>query len=97
MYKIKGDLSDYTNLDLALMVLLDVFGSGYARKKALAGRYYSVQSLVNQITSSGEIPVIRSSIAEEKIRKVFEDQRPTDQEYQAYVDDFINALKEENS
>lgn len=95
MFKPEGSLSDYSTLDLALMVLLDVFGSGYARKKALAGRYYSVQSLVNQITASGKIPVSSSDMPLEKIRKVFEDQRPTDQDYQAYVDAFIDALKED--
>lgn len=93
--KIAGSLTDYTDLDLALMTLLDVFGSGTARKKALGGRYYAVQALVNQIRDSGIIPVMRSSIAEAKIRKVLEDLRPTDQDYQAYVDTFINALKEE--
>lgn len=93
--KLEGKIEDYGDLDLALLVLLDVFGSGSARKKALGGHYYRIQSLVNQIRDTGLVPVPSTDFPEEKIRLVFESQRPTEQDFQEYVDAFINALKEE--
>lgn len=93
MYKITASLTDYTDLELALMVLLDVFGTGSKRKKALGSRYYSVQELVNDMNKSGEIKPSLSVFPVEKIRAVFGEQRPTDQDYQEYVDAFINALR----
>lgn len=93
MFKFKGTLEDYSDLDLALMVLLNVFGSGTKRKKALGARYYAVQELVNKITSSGEIEPSLSQFPVEKIRAVFDEQRPTEQEYTEYVDAFIYALR----
>lgn len=93
MYNYSGSLDDYSDLDLALMVLLNVFGSGTKRKKALGARYYAVQDMVNKITSSGTIEPNLSQFPEEKIRAIFNEQRPTDQEYQEYVDAFINALR----
>lgn len=93
--KLEGQIKDYGDLDLALLVLLDVFGSGNERKKALGGRYHRVQELVNQIRHTGLVPVPSTDFPEEKIRLVFEHQRPTEIEFQEYVDAFINALKEE--
>lgn len=93
MYKITAALESYTDLELALMVLLDVFGTGSRRKKALGSRYYSVQELVNEMNKSGEIKPSLSVFPVEKIRAVFDEQRPTDQEYQEYVDAFIYALR----
>lgn len=93
MYKITAALESYTDLELALMVLLDVFGTGSKRKKALGSRYYSVQELVNEMNKSGEIKPSLSVFPVEKIRAVFDEQRPTDQEYQEYVDAFIYALR----
>lgn len=93
MYKVTAPLESYTDLELALMVLLDVFGTGSKRKKALGSRYYSVQELVNEMNKSGEIKPSLSVFPVEKIRAVFGEQRPTDQDYQEYVDAFINALR----
>lgn len=93
--RLEGKIEDYSDLDLALLVLLDVFGSGDERKKALGGHYYRIQSLVNQIRHTGLVPVPLTDFPEEKIRLVFEHQRPTEQEFQDYVEAFINALKEE--
>lgn len=50
------DYTTNTTLELALMVMLGVFGTGDARKKALGKRYDKVQKLVNQINSTGVIP-----------------------------------------
>ena len=93
--KLEGKVEDYGDLDLALLALLDVFGSGNERKKALGGRYHRVQELVNQIRHTGLVPVPLSDFPEEKIRLVFEHQRPTEIDFQEYVEAFINALKEE--
>lgn len=46
-----------TALELALMVMLGVFGTGSDRKKALGSRYDEVQKLVDQIYKTQTIPV----------------------------------------
>lgn len=46
-----------TALELALMVMLGVFGTGTDRKKALGSRYDSVQKLVDQIYKTNIIPI----------------------------------------
>ena len=51
-----GRLDTYSDLELALMIKLDVFGTGEARKKALGSRYSRAQLIVNQIGKTGIIP-----------------------------------------
>ena len=46
-----------TTLELALMVMIGVFGTGSDRKKALGNRYDEVQKLVDQIYKTQTIPV----------------------------------------
>lgn len=46
-----------TALELALMVMLGVFGTGSDRKKALGSRYDEVQKIVDQIYKTQTIPV----------------------------------------
>lgn len=46
-----------TTLELALMVMIGVFGTGSDRKKALGIRYEEVQKLVDQIYKNKIIPV----------------------------------------
>ena len=46
-----------TALELALMVMLGVFGTGSDRKKALGSRYEEVQKIVDQIYKTQTIPV----------------------------------------
>lgn len=46
-----------TTLELALMVMIGVFGTGSDRKKALGTRYDDVQKLVDQIYKNKIIPV----------------------------------------
>lgn len=46
-----------TALELALMVMLGVFGTGSDRKKALGSRYEEVQKIVDQIYKTQTIPI----------------------------------------
>ena len=47
-----GRLDTYSDLELALMIKLDVFGTGEARKKALGKNYTKVQSIINFLYSN---------------------------------------------
>lgn len=49
------NLTSYSDLELALMVLLGYFGNGQDRKKRLGSRYDKVQSIVEQILR-GTVP-----------------------------------------
>lgn len=51
-----GRLSSYSDLELALMVLLGIYGNGAARKQALGSRYANVQKTVDFIVSTSNIP-----------------------------------------
>lgn len=51
------NISYNTTLELALMVMIGVFGTGSDRKKALGNRYDDVQKLVDQIYKNKIIPV----------------------------------------
>lgn len=47
--KAEDDLANYTNKELAQMVIDGKFGNGDARKKALGARYAAVQKIVNEM------------------------------------------------
>ena len=96
MYKIIAPLSNYTDLELALMVLMNVFGSGNTRRQKLGDRYTPVQMIVNQITSSRIIPPGKGTASDEAIRRVFKQMEPSAEEYNEFIDEFLNALKEVN-
>lgn len=49
-------IETYTDLELALMVLLGYFGNGAKRAQALGDRYHDVQSLVQRILNTGTVP-----------------------------------------
>lgn len=51
-----GKLSSYSDLELALMILLGCYGNGDARRKALGARYPAAQGIVETILSSNRIP-----------------------------------------
>ena len=53
---ITGKLSSYSDLELALMILLGYYGNGEKRRKALGNRYPAAQGLVEDILNSGRIP-----------------------------------------
>lgn len=95
MYKISGSVNQYTDLELALMVLMNVFGSGAARRQKLGDRYTPVQIIVNRITTSKIIPPGTGSASDEAIRRTFKKFEPTSEEYTEFIDEFLNALKED--
>ena len=96
MYSAADPISQYTDLELALRVLLDVFGKGNKRREALGPRFSKVQTIVNQIIISGYIPALSREYGTERVRKVLEEYRPTDAQYDDFMNEFLNALKEVN-
>lgn len=94
MYSAADPISQYTDLELALMVLLDVFGKGNKRREALGPRFSKIQTIVNQIIISGYIPALSREYGTERVQKVLEEYRPTDAEYDDFMNEFLNALKE---
>lgn len=59
-------LSTYSNLELALMVLLGYYGNGQARKNKLGERYNDVQAIVEQILR-GTVPAGSAGYTKEQI------------------------------
>lgn len=53
----KADAKYYTDLELALLSILGCTGNGTERQDILQGRYDQVQSMVNHILQTGNIPV----------------------------------------
>jgi hypothetical protein len=53
-------LTTYSDLELALMVMLNYFGTGQTRKAKLGSRYVAVQKLVDQICN-GSVPAGKGS------------------------------------
>ncbi len=96
MYSAADPISQYTDLELAMMVLLDVFGKGNKRREALGPRFSKIQTIVNQIIISGYIPALSREYGTERVRKVLEEYRPTDAQYDDFMNEFLNALKEVN-
>ena len=81
-----GKLDTYSDLEIALMIKLDVFGTGEARRKALGSRYAAAQKIVNQIGATGQIPNGSQPRADpEKLRKSIS----------AVFNDTLNELQEE--
>ena len=64
----KAALTTYSDLELALMVLLGYYGNGTARKIALGNRYNAVQSLVQQIINTGSIPAGGGTVNADKLQ-----------------------------
>ena len=79
-------LKTYSDLELALMIKLDVFGTGQKRKDALGSRYAAAQKIVNQIGSMNMIPAGSGSAADPaKLQKAIDD---------AFADE-LRSLREE--
>ena len=62
-------LKTYSDLELALMVLLGYYGNGQARVKALGDRYNAAQGIVDQILISGKIPPGSGTLTADRISK----------------------------
>lgn len=69
-------LATYSDLELALMVLLGYYGNGQARKNALGYRYTAVQAIVEKILR-GTVPAgsgqVNTAAVEKAVRNVFQD------------------------
>lgn len=61
-------LSTYSNLELALMVLLGYYGNGQDRRNKLGSRYSEVQAIVEQILR-GTVPAGSAGYTKEQISK----------------------------
>lgn len=68
-------LNTYSDLDLALMVMLNYFGTGSARRQKLGKRYAAVQSIVDQIchgtVPAGKGGTVDPAKLDAAIKKVF--------------------------
>lgn len=93
-FRISGDLNDYTDLELALLVMLGQFGNGADRRNALGKYYDNVQELVEDL-AVGVVPVVhhKGAMSDDEIRAALEKIKPTDADFNAMVSEFINALK----
>ena len=87
-------IDSYTDLELALMVLLDYLGTGNVRKNKLGSRYKDVQSLVNYILLNNEIPEGTGNTTIEDLNKVLLQMEPSHNDYVDYVDEIIDKVKE---
>ena len=72
-----GNLSSYSDLELALMILQGCYGNGAVRRQKLGSRYNAAQGIVEQILATGRVPDGSGSADPEQIRKavqsVFDD------------------------
>lgn len=68
-----GNLSSYSDLEVALMVFLGYYGSGNTRKSKLGSRYSTVQQLVNKMIATGKVPDGEGSADPDKIRQAIGD------------------------
>lgn len=68
-------LNTYSDLELALMVLLNYFGTGATRKQKLGSRYAAVQKIVDQIchgtVPAGKGGAVDPAKLDDAIKKVF--------------------------
>lgn len=89
-----GKIESYTDLELALMVLLDYLGSGNARKKLLGSRYKAVQTLVNDILWTEVIPEGSgiSGYSKDDITRALLKVEPSHEEYLELIEDILTEL-----
>lgn len=70
------NLNSYSDLELALMILLGYFGNGSARKSKLGSRYAAAQGIVEQILR-GTVPAgsgnVTAASIEKAVRNTFQD------------------------
>lgn len=87
-----NDINTYSDLELALMVLLDYLGSGNKRKEILGNRYKPVQELVNYILFDDTVPK-GSGMDATTVRKVLNEMAPSSADYEQFIDDFIAVME----
>lgn len=89
--KLLGNLESYTDLELALLVMLGQFGNGSARRSALGSRYSAVQGIVNQMIT-GYVPKGKGSIDSAKLKTVIKELRPTESDMNEIADEICNKF-----
>lgn len=83
-------LASYSDLELALMVLLGYYGNGAARKQKLGSRYATVQGMVEQILR-GAVPAGSGEFNRENVRTAV--YAVFDKTIDDITEDIINELK----
>lgn len=72
-----GKLQTYSDLEIALMILLGCYGNGQHRKDMLGDRYGVCQSIVDYILNNDEVPNGSGNLDPKKLQDavnaVFED------------------------
>ena len=93
----KDNVDKYTDLELALLGYLGYLGNGTDRKNLLGVRYNKVQGLINDLVK-GIIPIPsnKGGYSVDAFRKVLEDYKPTDNDYQEFIDIIIESLESED-
>lgn len=81
----KAALKTYSDLELALMVMLGYYGNGETRKKNLGDRYSAVQGIVQKIIDTDKVPAGTGLWNKDSIRKSIQ---------AAFISD-INEIAEE--
>ena len=85
-----AQLSTYSDLELALMILLGYFGNGQARVKALGSRYSAAQSVVEEILLTGKIPSGSGTVSADRISKAVHS--VFDKDIDAITEELLNEL-----
>lgn len=62
-----GKISSYSDLELALMIMLGCFGNGQDRKNALGSRYDAAQDIVEWILYYDKVPDGKGQLDPEKL------------------------------
>lgn len=94
-YRLDGPIKDYTDLELALLVMQGQFGNGQERRDALGIYYPAVQAIVEDL-AVGVVPAVHyeyGKMTDDEIKKALEKIRPTNADFDEMVNDFIKALK----
>ena len=85
-----AQLSTYSDLELALMILLGYFGNGQDRVKALGSRYSAAQSVVEEILLTGKIPSGSGAASADRIIKAVHS--VFDKDIDAITEELLNEL-----
>ena len=92
-FRLEAEIGEYSDLELALLVMLGQFGNGQERRNNLGVYYDSVQGIVEYLAVGICPKPDPRGLSDEQIRKALEKIRPTNKDFDAMVDDFIDALK----
>lgn len=92
-FRLEAEIGEYSDLELALLVMLGQFGNGQERRNNLGVYYDSVQGVVEYLAVGICPKPDPRGLTDDQIRKALEKIRPTNEDFDAMVDDFIDALK----